>query len=348
MNKWTELTKRLGYLEEEFAAKRTLPIVSVHKMLLDRAVSIVGNVLPEAEKYYRRRMRTMLRYAAEPDKKGDRENGMGKHYYCSAGIFGQPLSPVCGYYRNGVGNFSMSARTMFEEDYTMAVTMAKAGYPGPSAVYLGRAVHMISDMCCLPHGTGMTYFSPLRGVHKAYESLAEVLYPEFVPKQKLDRRAMELFRDREGFAEQLNAISVSLRRELPFLLSSPLREIVYRLHFTERAVASLLIRFYEDLSLTPEEVHCITDGMRFVIYPDIPPLTANIWEKGIYFTLNEEGVFIPIGKYETGGVFRAAHRGNSRFTFSPVTEREGRVIESGQLEVVDFSPLRKNQFFRPL
>lgn len=330
----------LQQLCDEYSAKKKLPVQSVHQNILKRAVRLLEEICPEAAELVSPQLETMLIFAIRPDQKGDYENGLGRHYYCACNILGKPLRPSGGYYKNGLGHFGKSARSMFEEDYTMALTLRHCGFSGKSAEHLGRAVHTLSDMCCLPHATKMTYFSPMRSIHKGYENLAEALYPEFIPEQQLSPEQLRCFANRSSFTAALNSSAERVCAEIPELTTDPVGEITKRLYDTEAAVAALLYRFYRDVNVSPERGHYLTDGMSFRIFEDMPPLTVRVTAEGIAF--EQDG--IPVNT-RLGSFFRAAHRRNGLFTFSPVNDDKGMMISLGRSGLVSFDPRDKKQLF---
>lgn len=333
-------TEKLQQLFDGYSAEKKLPIESVHQNILRRAVKLLEEVCPEAAELVSPQLETMLTYAIRPDQKGDREKGLGRHYYCACDLMGKPLRPSGGYYKNGLGQFGKSARSMFEEDYTMALTLRHSGSISESAEYLGRAVHMISDMCCLPHAAKMTYFSPRREIHKSYENLAEALYPEFIPEQQLLPEQLRRFANRSSFTAVLNENAERICAEIPELTSDPISEITKRLYDTEAAVAALLYRFYRDINVSPERGHYLADGMSFRIFEDMPPLTVRVTAEGISF--EQDG--IPVNTRH-GSFFRAAHRRNGLFTFSPADDEKGMMISLGRSGLVSFDPRDEKQLF---
>ena len=289
--------------------------------------------------------RTMVPYAKRPDKKGDREQGLGKHYYCAVNASGKELKSAEGYYRNGLGRSAKSARSMLEEDYTMALTLYLAGFSEESAKLLGRAVHMVSDACCVPHASKMTYFSTKRKVHKAYEGLSDVIYPEFVPEQELEE-VEPVFADRSSFRAPMNDIAAGTAKELDLLREDPYEEITQRLLFTERKVAALLLRFFEDASAPDEHgAHYVREKAKIALLEKTAPLSCKITERGILL----HGVNpCPQSRLNvTGMELYAAHRRDGLYTLAPARERKGMVIEpvKGVLKLRPFDPRRQSQLF---
>ncbi|MBQ3855346.1 MAG: hypothetical protein II762_01490 [Ruminococcus sp.] len=342
---WNNAVKTLKELTQKYISERTEEPKDAHKTLLLRALVLLKNAHPDTEIMFTPMAKTMVPYAKRPDKKGDREKGLGRHYYCAVNSSGRELKSAEGYYRNGMGKFAKSARTMLEEDYTMALTMYIAGFTEESAKLLGRAVHMVSDACCVPHASKMTYFSPKKRVHTAYEGLSDVIYPEFVPEQELDK-IEPVFADRSSFRAPMNDIAAGTAKELDLLREEPFEEIRERLLYTERKVAALLLRFFEDAS-APDEHGAIfvRDKAKVTLLEKTAPLSCKITEKGIRL----HGVNpCPQSRLNvTGTPLYAAHRHDGLFTLAPAREREGMVIEpvKGVLKLRPFDPRRQAQLF---
>jgi hypothetical protein len=340
LNKWNKAAADMKKLADSYNSEKTLPPVPIHKEILIRALKLLGEHSPEAEKLIRPYLGIIFPYTYRADDKGDRENGAGRHYYCSCSTGGIRKKPVSGYLRNGKDLFAKSARTMFEEDYTMALTMYRSGFPKQGAVYLARAVHMLSDMCCLPHAAKMTYFSSKRNVHIQYEELARAMYPEFIPEQHINYGQLRRFAYRGSFSSVLNRNAELICREVPQIITSPEKEIKHRLYDTEAAVAALLYRFYRDTLVTPLRGHYISDGMTCRPFPDLPALKVRVTERGITFELDG----VPVNT-RFGSIFRAAHRRNGLFSLSPVGSSEGLVLSKGRQGLVSFDPRDPEQLF---
>lgn len=315
---------------------------SVHHILLERAADIVFSHYPDYSDILSPMMKYMLHVVKKPDKKSDYENGMGRHYYCALNYMGDHVSPVRGYYKNAVGTFGKSARSMLEEDYTMALTLYKSGFIMQSSGYLARAVHMLSDICCLPHALSMTYFSPSRKIHQAYEKLASYLYPDMVPPVDFPRPLLSFFADRDNFSASLNAIVENIKDELPLLYSDPKREIIARLYDTEIKLAALLVRFCEDTSLSPEKAHYITEGMKCTLFDR--NTKVHITEKGIALLSGNRMIAKAVDNRKECRYFSAAHRRMGRFTLSPSRCKDDIVFTNDGY--APFDPRNSNQFFR--
>ena len=339
-NKWKKAAAELHRLADSYTAKKRLPPSEIHQEILVRALKLLGEVSPEAKAPLLPYLGIMLPYTYRADDKGDRENGAGRHYYCGCSTNGTPVKPFRGYLKNGKDLFAKSARTMFEEDYTMALTMYQSGFKPQGAVYLARAVHMLSDMCCLPHAAKMTYFSAKRDIHINYELLARAMYPEFVPEQHIAPEQLRRFASRSSFSSALNNNAKLICSEIPQIFTAPEKEIIHRLYDTEAAVASLLYRFYRDIQVSPQRSHCAVSGMTCRPFADMPALEIKVTERGITFML--DGMTVN-SRY--GSVFRAAHRRSGLFTLSPLGNTKGLVLTRGGNGLVSFDPRDDRQLF---
>lgn len=347
MGKWNRAVREMTRLAADYSARRTLPQKDIHKTLLLNGLVALKKLHPETEDFYLPLVAPMLDTVKQPDIKGDYQNGAGRHYYCAVKRSGKARKPVNGCFEDGKGGYR-SARTMLEESYTMALTMYCAGFEQESAGFLGRAVHMISDICCPPHSSGMTYFSAAGRIHKAYESLAEAVYPEFMPEY--DRKAAEevkdIFRDRSSFTEAVNGIAGSTAGELGLMCTDPFAEVTGRLRYTENIIAALLLRFFRDTALESTEAHYVADGSEIRILPDAPKLSVKMTGGGIMLhgvnPSPESGINV------TGMVFCAAHRRDGLFTLSPAKDEEGRVLEvcGKKLKLRNYDPIHGEQLFR--
>ena len=337
--------KKMRELAKVCLSERSSEIKCVHRTLLLRSLIILKKMYPETEAFFSPMMKTLMPYAKRPDKKGDYENGMGRHYYCALSVNGKELTQVNSYYRNGIKKMSKSARTMLEEDYTMALTMQRAGFIESCGKFLGRSVHMLSDMCCLPHTASMTYYSAGRSFHKAYEALAEAVYPELVPEQTPEKLP-DLFSARDSFAADLNKIALETAGGLEAVKSDPLEAVKNHLLRTELIICAFLMRFYDDMTTPERKAHFITNGSGCRLTKNAATLTVKVTEEGIVL----HGVNpSPESKVNvTNTVFYAAHRHDGLFTLSPANDNDGRVLEvsGGRFVLRKFDPVHGEQLFR--
>ena len=103
---WNNAVKTLKELTQKYISERTEEPKDAHKTLLLRALVLLKNAHPDTEIMFTPMAKTMVPYAKRPDKKGDREKGLGRHYYCAVNSSGRELKSAEGYYRNGMGKFA--------------------------------------------------------------------------------------------------------------------------------------------------------------------------------------------------------------------------------------------------
>ncbi|MDE6775565.1 MAG: zinc dependent phospholipase C family protein [Ruminococcus sp.] len=317
----------------------------VHRNLIFRTLVMLRTIEPETVKIFAPLRKVLIPYSKRPDIKGDYENGMGRHYYCAVNTNGRERNPVNSYYKNGAGKYFKSARSMFEEDYTMSLTMYCAGFHEKSAEFLGRAVHMLSDMCCIPHASSMTYFSSGRNFHKAYENLAEAIYPNLVMEQN-PTEILDYFRDYSTFADDINKIALETAYQIHDLESEPLEAVQKHLLRTERILAAFLLRFYRDITTHEQKAHYVTTNSGCRLMPKTGRLIIKVTEKGIRFHGVNPSPESDINV--TDELFYIAHRHDGQFTLSPANDNEGIVLEVSDNKFIwhKFDPVRGEQLFR--
>jgi len=340
--KWKKAAAEMTRLTEHYLSVRKSERISVHKTLVRRALALLCGIIPEAAEFYLPLTDTIIANVCRPDSTGDYEKGTGRHYYCVTNSHGMRKFPSEGYYKNGIRKFAKSARSMFEEDYTMALTMYKAGFIGKSAGYFARAVHMISDISCLPHVTGMTYYSSKKDIHKTYESLARAMYPDALPERRISMETLRFFDSEKGFGDAVNAIAEAQADEPKELLTDPVKSITNRLYKAEEVVAALMYRFMKDVSGNSAVNGCICDKS----YISRHDICINITEDGLSLEQNGSAFSVPIDKKNNGNLFRAAHRSDGAYTFSPVSDSKGRSVILRSRKLRPFNPNRKNQLYR--
>lgn len=152
---------------------------SVHRGIViaaEQALTAAGH--PAARRYSVGDLETMTAEAAQPDLPGDRHQGRGRHYYCAVspkGVMQQP-HPITGGYLNGRHAPAPSPLSVLEGEYRIALALYRAGKFYAAMQSLSRAMHMLADVCCPPHSSGLTYFSRYGSVHKRYEANAAELF----------------------------------------------------------------------------------------------------------------------------------------------------------------------------
>ena len=163
-----------------------------HADIVSKALVILDNDgYSEQHDFFAAYADILTEYATVPDRKGDTDKGKGYHYYCVKNVHGRRAQPSdSGYYKSGKNattpsRYSRSARSIFEDDYQLALTFFASGGAENIALamqFVGRCMHMISDVCCTPHTTDLTLTSSKSGRHKLFEQYALDIYQRFHAK----------------------------------------------------------------------------------------------------------------------------------------------------------------------
>jgi hypothetical protein len=152
---------------------------SVHKGIVRAALfALVLEEHPAAKRYGAAARDILIEEAAAPDLIGDRQQGRGLHYYCSIRPDGTALAkhPLLGGYCNGKNEPAPSPLTVLESEYRTALALWRANKLPAAMQSLTRSLHMLADICCPPHSSGLTYFSRYAAAHKRYEALAAEMF----------------------------------------------------------------------------------------------------------------------------------------------------------------------------
>ncbi len=170
---------------------------SVHRGIVLAAYRLLRERDPQTAAWYTQTdIKILADEVIKPDQKGDRQRGSGYHYYCAVDGKGNRRAFVQGnYYPNGRGHRHPSARTMFEEEYTVAKALNAQGNRQMAMKHLARAAHMLADIYCPPHSCGLTYLSRYAFYHKRFEALAAMLFWEGLDvwgEQAIVRRAAQM------------------------------------------------------------------------------------------------------------------------------------------------------------
>ena len=165
----------------------------VHRYITEKALELL-----EKEKkvrpvtFYKAYHDEIKEGALQPDKAGDTDKGSGMHYYSCMNAKGKELDESKGFYRNRLGNFMPSARTLFRANYTAAVSLYKSGMTKEAMVYLGRAIHFVSDMGCTPHVANMASGVKASNAHNAFEKQINNSYADF-NADSFDKRLIKYY-----------------------------------------------------------------------------------------------------------------------------------------------------------
>lgn len=151
---------------------------SVHRGIIRAAMRLLEKQNPTAAAYYTvSDLMVMVENAASPDQIGDRQQGSGLHYFIAVSPSGIPSKCSSeGWYPNGKGAYAPSPRTMFESELDAARNLCRSGRQDAGMESFSRAAHMLADICCPPHATGLSYLSKYGVYHKRYEGMAAEIF----------------------------------------------------------------------------------------------------------------------------------------------------------------------------
>ena len=379
MKKIIALTTVLG-LYCCFGAKKASAWSSVtHEDITKKALALL-----EKEKklrpvsFYREWHNEILAGCTEPDKENDIDKGLGTHYYACANAKGKELKETNGYYKNRLGKLSKSARTMFEENYTCAVSLYKSGDATNGMRVLGRAIHFLSDMGCTVHVCNMKYLDKPNNVHFAFEKHVTNSCTKHTA-EIFDKRLPKYF-EKDNMGEALNKLikyAAKFTDTISHLDPRAFDDVAQNtLPVTQQNVMALLLKFYDDC--TNDKGNYITDQKLYSFKNEVSGLVLTVTTKGlmlekpdkeseqkIMVCLSDNGTFglkTADGGYVSANCkgydylkldgkpaqFRAAALGKRRFRIS--TEQSGfeKVLANGKggsLTSTDFDPENSAQIW---
>lgn len=231
-----------------------------HADIVSKALEILDNDgYREQHDFFAAYADILTEYATVPDRKGDTDKGKGYHYYCAKNVHGKRAVPTeSGYYKSGKNatapaRYSRSARSIFEDEYQLALTFYALGGAENIAVsmqYVGRCMHMISDVCCTPHTTDLTLTSSKSGRHKLFEQYARDIYPRFHAQNGFDS-IYSRHLEESIVGEHMNDLAAMsagyydllIKARKPVVLDSAIENM---LCLAQRSCAAFLLRFYKD------------------------------------------------------------------------------------------------------
>ena len=219
--------------------------------------------------------------ALQPDKMGDMDKGSGMHYYSCMNAKGKELEETKGFYRNRLGEFSPSARTLFRANYTAAVSLYKSGKTGEAMTALGRALHFVSDMGCTPHVANMASGIKASNVHNAFEKQINNSYQNF-SADGFDKRLSKLY-EKADPAEAFNRLIKYAGKYVDTILHLDPRAFddtaKNTLPVTEQHVMAVLLKFYKDCNEDSGNFLC--DGKTYCFKNEASGLLLTVTKKGI-------------------------------------------------------------------
>lgn len=282
MKKLIAVSAVLGVYSAFYALKAKAWFGDTHKDILKKALELLDGI--EKQKYhafYYDYTADLAKGAVDPDKKGDIDKGSGMHYYCAADKNGKELEERKGYYKNRLGKFKPSARTLLEENYTSALSLYKSGRKEQAMYSLGRAVHFIQDIGCTVHASGIMYADRPSNPHYAFEKHAQTKCKSIDAPNMLDKRVTKAFESGLGpAANRLSKLSSRFAGDVLSLDPKIFDTIcLSTIHPAQQYTAGLLIKFYNDVNSNNGNFLC--DGKSYTFKNELTGGYLTVAKKGL-------------------------------------------------------------------
>ena len=331
---------------------------------------------PKVAAFYKNYHAELIKGCSAPDKEGDPDKGAGAHYYSCANAKGKTLPQQAGYYQNRLGDYSKSARSMLEENYTCALNLYKNGKVSEAMYCLGRAAHFIEDISCPVHTANMRYFDKPGNAHNAFEKHANNISRNF-PAEKFDKRLLKTYSGDsfENAANKLCAISNKHAEPIsnldPIAFDNAVKSMV---PIATQNVMALLMKFFDDCKA--ENGNYLLDGKMYTFKNEASGELLTVTAKGVALekadkdkeqklnlVMSDNGTFalkaadggyvsaklkgFDYPKGDTAGAqFRAAALGKNRYRITTEASSFAKVLacgKTGGLTVADFDPGNSTQ-----
>ena len=250
------------------------------------------------------------------------EKHAGTHYY----EFGSTQKD--GYYTNSytVKNYSISARTRFEEHYSTAINAYKNNKISVAMDELGHAIHYIGDTSCTPHASGLRNTGE-KSAHVLYENWLKLVYKSdsiYTASSAIDYYNKVLDLDNPSvilnevaqFAAQFKNDILDKKQDTINLNYAPYVEVAKEcLPYAQQIIAAILNRFYEDVTNPLRNINYIKDGAIYFIknvgtgeYIDVKS-----------WSTDNDAVTHPYSFHgDTNQQFRAEIQNDGSFKFTPM------------------------------
>lgn len=350
-----------------------------HADITEKAVALLekeSKLKPYA--FYKDHLTELSEGAVEPDKDGDCDKALGSHYYSCSNGKGKELAETEGYYKNRLGKFSKSARTMLEENYTSALCLYKNGEIKKAMHALGRALHFLSDMGCTVHTANMKYLDKPTNAHYAFEKHINTICKQYTA-EKYDKRLSKSYSG-DSFSNPINKLVKSASRFAESIARLDPKAFDEAGRTTLPAVqqncAALLLKFFDDCN--SDNGNFLVDKKLYTLKNEASGLVITVTPKGLSLEapnkdleqklqlyMSENGAFgfkISDGGYvsenckgydylKIGAIpaqFRFAALGKKRFRITTGGTGFEKVLactKSGGLTITDLEPERASQIW---
>jgi hypothetical protein len=248
------------------------------------------------------------------------EKAGGTHYY----NYGTEQQD--GYYMNNKDQYSISARTRFEEHYFTAINAYKNGLILVAMDEIGRALHYLQDVASTPHSTGLTVVTDWCP-HVYYENWLKLVYPGNSIYSATTANAHYNKLLNLGIIgtilNEVSEFSYNFREEIEDFAKNT-EDVNYSyyvltasecLPYAQMITAAVLNRFYEDVTNSSRKVSYIKDDSIYFI--------KNVYSENYIdvksWSTDNEAITHPYSFHgDTNQQFKAVMQDDGSFKFIPM------------------------------
>lgn len=252
---------------------------STHEDIVKKSLELLKKENKNCEvDFYKNWHNQIIKGCTQPDGSFDMDKGSGMHYYSCLNPQGGKLPAIASYYRNRHGKFRQSARTLFEDNYTSAVSLYKSGNYSQGMLFLGRAVHFIADIGCTVHTSNSRYFYRFNNIHYSYEKFIGNSYKNYTADGYDD--GLTKYYQMDNVGEAINKLAKFSSKYITLLSNRDVKSFdeaaQNTLSVTQQHCMAVLLKFYRD---------CCADYGNFVVDGQAYLLKNEI--SGLYLTKND-------------------------------------------------------------
>lgn len=350
-----------------------------HRDIISKSLALLDkDKKPKVSAFFKNYHKQLEDGCTAPDSGEDIDCGAGMHYYSCSNPRGKELPQTSGYYKDRLGRFLPSARTLMEQNYTSAVSLYKAGKKEEAMTCFARAAHFVSDMGCPVHVSNIRCIDRRGNIHYSFEKHAKTTCTVY-SAESFDRRLSKYY-EKDTFEEALNKLVnfsakyVKMVRSLDPLQFDDIESNT--ITYTQQNVTALMIRFYNDCTgdngnYIPDNKMCsikssysglsltgTNKGLRLEeLNKDLEQKFRIVWNNDGSFCLktadgnlvakNLCGYVKPDSEHEPAK-FRAICTGKRQFIITVGSKEYKKVLrcsDSGKLEIKKFDPKRRSNFW---
>lgn len=339
----------LGIISDIFNKPQTRFSTSTHEQITQDSLTLLSQDNKNSVyAFYSNYFWELKQGSKQPD---DDEMYAGHHYYISNTVQSD------GYYQNRSDDYSISARTRFEEHYYTAINAYKNGLINVAMNELGRSLHYLQDTACVPHSSGLASSGSL-SAHVLYENWIKLAYPgstNYIASSANEFYSVVLNLDNPGeilnqvsdFSYQYKDIVQNHKKDTTDLTYSYYVTVASAcLPYSQKITAAVLNRFYEDVTNESRNISYMKDG---TVYYIKNVGTGDYIDVKSWSTEND-AVTHPYSFHgDINQQFRAEIQDDGSFKFTPMNAPDKKLHISRVLDIFEELNITSNGHnFRPV